>query len=89
MRSRWSTPDRGPADKIGVAVQPCTLLWLAFVSDDLVSALAAAVARLSEQVLIPVGELQSCSDREQTRTVSRSALTVSTGGSERNSVHRH
>jgi hypothetical protein len=42
-----------------VAVQLCTLPWLGFVPDDLPSVPAAAVARLSEQLVIPVGELRS------------------------------
>lgn len=37
---------RGPANRLGLAVQLCTLPWLGFVPDDVVSAPAAAVASL-------------------------------------------
>jgi len=53
---------------IGVAVQLCTLPWLGFVPDDVPSAPAAAVARLSERLGIPVGELRGYGARGQTRT---------------------
>ena len=53
---------------LGAAVQLCTLPWLGFVPDDVTTAPAAAVARLSERLGIPVGELRSYDSREQTRT---------------------
>jgi hypothetical protein len=59
---------RRPANKIGIALQLCTLPWLGFVPDELTAAPAAAVARLSEKLLVPVGELRSYGAREQTRT---------------------
>jgi TnpA family transposase len=60
---------RGPADRFGLAVQLCTLPWLGFVPDDVAAAPAAAVARLSQQLQIPVGELRHYAQkREQTRT---------------------
>src|SRR5258708_2761510 len=37
---------RGPGDRLGLAVQLCTLPWLGFVPDDVASAPLAAVARL-------------------------------------------
>lgn len=35
---------RGPVDRLGLAVQLCTLLWLGFVHDDVALAPAAVVA---------------------------------------------
>ena len=45
---------RGPSDRLGMAVQLCTLPWLGFVPDDVTSAPAVAVARLSERLQVPV-----------------------------------
>ncbi|WP_194909560.1 Tn3 family transposase [Catenulispora rubra] len=60
---------RGAPDRLGLAVQLCTLPWLGFVPDDVTEAPPAAVARLSEQLRIPVGELRHyAAKREQTRT---------------------
>ncbi|WP_369394789.1 DUF4158 domain-containing protein [Streptomyces sp. CG1] len=59
---------RSPKDRLGLAVQLCTLPWLGFVPDDVASAPPAAVARLSEHLQIPVGELRFYGEREQTRT---------------------
>ena len=53
---------------LGAAVQLCTLPWLGFVPDDVAAAPAAAVARLSERLGIPVGELRGYGARGQTRT---------------------
>ena len=53
---------------LGAAVQLCMLPWLGFVPDDVTAAPAAAVARLSEKLGIPVGELRGYGSREQTRT---------------------
>ena len=53
---------------LGAAVQLCTLPWLGFVPEDVAAAPAAAVARLSERLGIPVGELRGYGAREQTRT---------------------
>ncbi|MGP3921925.1 DUF4158 domain-containing protein [Streptomyces sp. 8N616] len=50
---------RSPKDRLGLAVQLCTLPWLGFVPDDVASAPPAAVARLSEHLQIPVGECSS------------------------------
>ncbi|MDH6628938.1 hypothetical protein M2271_006773 [Streptomyces sp. LBL] len=41
---------RSPKDRIGLAVQLCTLPWLGFVPDDVASAPPAAVARLSDRL---------------------------------------
>lgn len=53
---------------LAVAVQLCTVPWLGFVPDDVPSAPAAAVGRLSQRLGVPMGELRGCGDREQTRT---------------------
>jgi len=59
---------RSPKDRLGLAVQLCTLPWLGFVPDNVASAPSAAVARLSERLRIPVGELRFYGERKQTRT---------------------
>ena len=59
---------RGRGKVLGAAVQLCTLPWLGFVPDDVTTAPAAAVARLSDRLGIPVGELRGYGGREQTRT---------------------
>jgi hypothetical protein len=59
---------RDRKNMLGAAVQLCTLPWLGFVPDDVAAAPAAAVARLSERLGIPVGELRGYGAREQTRT---------------------
>jgi hypothetical protein len=62
------TRGRGPADRLGMAVQLCTLPWLGFVPDDVASAPPAAVARLSTRLGIPMGDLRGYGARDQTRT---------------------
>jgi len=59
---------RGRGNVLGAAVQLCTLPWLGFVPDEVAAVPAAAVARLSERLGIPVGELRGYGTREQTRT---------------------
>jgi len=59
---------RGPSDRLGLAVQLCTLPWLGFVPDAVTSAPAAAVARLAERLQVPLGELRAYGERDQTRT---------------------
>jgi Domain of unknown function (DUF4158)/Tn3 transposase DDE domain len=59
---------RGRENVLGAAVQLCTLPWLGFVPDDVPSAPAAAVARLSDRLGIPLGELRGYGARGQTRT---------------------
>jgi hypothetical protein len=46
---------RGPADRLGIAVQLCTLPWLGFVPGDVAAAPQAAVARLAEQLGLDPG----------------------------------
>ncbi len=41
---------RGPADRLGLAVQLCTLPWLGFVPDEVSSAPPVAVARLADRL---------------------------------------
>jgi hypothetical protein len=53
---------------LGVAVQLCTLPWLGLVPEDVPPAPAAAMARLSDRLGIPVGELRGYGAREQTRS---------------------
>ena len=59
---------RDKRNVLGVAVQLCALPWLGFVPEDVPAAPAAAVARLSERLGIPVGELSGYGAREQTRS---------------------
>ena len=59
---------RGPSDRLGLAVQLCTLPWLGFVPDAVSSAPAVAVARLTERLQVPVSELRAYGERDQTRT---------------------
>jgi hypothetical protein len=49
---------RGQGNVLGAAVQLCTLPWLGFVPDEVASAPAAAVARLSTRLGVPAGELR-------------------------------
>ena len=44
---------RGPSDRLGLAVQLCTLPWLGFVPDDVISAPAVAVARSLPHAPLP------------------------------------
>ncbi|WP_349877130.1 Tn3 family transposase [Micromonospora sp. HUAS YX12] len=53
---------------LGAAVQLCTLPWLGFVPDDVASAPAAVVGRLSQRLGVPMGELRGYGERKQTRT---------------------
>nr|WP_246074572.1 DUF4158 domain-containing protein [Nonomuraea terrae] len=59
---------RGPADRLGLAVALCTLPWLAFVPDKVLSAPPVAVARLSEQLGVDPAGLRSYGRRAKTRT---------------------
>jgi hypothetical protein len=60
---------RGPGDRLGLAVQLCTLPWLGFVPDEVTAAAPpAAVTRLAERLAIDPAELQGYGRREQTRT---------------------
>ena len=59
---------RGTGNRLGLAVQLCTLPWLGYVPDDVFAAPAAAAARLAEQLNISPSELRGYGVREQTRT---------------------
>jgi hypothetical protein len=59
---------RGPADRLGLALQLCTLPWLGFVPDEVGAAPQAAVARVAERLGIVAGELASYGQRVKTRT---------------------
>jgi len=54
---------RGPAARLGLAVQLCTLPWLGFVPDDLWSVPQAAVLRLANQLAVFPGVLGQCGRR--------------------------
>src|SRR5712691_2838360 len=49
---------RGPGDRLGLAVQLCTLPWLGFVPDKVTAVPSAAVTRLGERLGIDPAELQ-------------------------------
>jgi len=57
---------RGPADRLGIAVALCTLPWLGFVPDRVVTAPPVAVARLAEQLRVDGTEIRSYGRRAQT-----------------------
>ena len=63
-------PGRGRSakDRLGLAVQLCSLPWLGFVPDDVTTAPAVAVERLARRLGVDPGELGSYGQREQTRT---------------------
>jgi hypothetical protein len=59
---------RGPADRLGIAIALCTLPWLGFVPDRVVTAPPVAVARLADQLRVDGTEIGSYGRRAQTRT---------------------
>jgi hypothetical protein len=59
---------RGPAARLGLAVQLCTVPWLGFVPDDLWSVPQAAVLRLANQLAVFPGVLEQYGLRAQTRS---------------------
>lgn len=59
---------RGPADRLGLAVQLCTLPWLGFVPDEVRSAPPVAVARLAGRLGVDPQALDRYGERPQTRT---------------------
>src|SRR6266545_2175295 len=59
---------RGPADRLGLAVQLCTLPWLGFVPDEVRAAPPVAVGRLAERLRVDAGVLAGYGERAQTRT---------------------
>jgi hypothetical protein len=61
---------RSPRDRLGLAVQLCTLPWLGFVPDSVSAGPAVAVQRLADQLGVDAGVLAGYGEREQTRTES-------------------
>ena len=59
---------RGPVDRLGLAVQLCTLPWLGFVPDDIQAAPQVAVARLAERLGLDPAVLAAYGKRDQTRS---------------------
>lgn len=59
---------RGPADRLGLSVQVCTLPWLGFVPDEVRSAPPVAVARLAERLNLDPGVLEGYGRRSHTRS---------------------
>lgn len=60
---------RGPANRLGLALQLATLPWLGFVPDDLSSAPGPAVQRLAAQIGVDPDALSDYGGwKEQTRT---------------------
>ncbi|MGB6162552.1 MAG: Tn3 family transposase [Pseudonocardiaceae bacterium] len=59
---------RGPADRLGLAVQLSTLPWLGFVPEDVASAPPVAVARLAERLGLDPGVLRGYGKRARTRS---------------------
>lgn len=59
---------RGPAARLGLAVQLCTLPWLGFVPDDIWSVPQAAMLRLANQLAVSPRGLQQYGRRAQTRS---------------------
>jgi len=59
---------RSPRERLGLAVQLCTLAWLGFVPDDVTAAPPAAVGRLADQLHLGAGVVAGYGEREQTRT---------------------
>jgi hypothetical protein len=59
---------RGPADRLGLAVQLCTLPWLGFVPDEVRAAPPVAVGRLAQRLRVDAAVLAGYGERPQTRT---------------------
>ncbi|MGI5489623.1 DUF4158 domain-containing protein [Microtetraspora malaysiensis] len=59
---------RGPADRLGLSVQLCTLPWLGFVPDAVTAAPPVAVARLAERLDVDPALIEGYGRREQTRS---------------------
>ncbi|MEV4067699.1 DUF4158 domain-containing protein [Nonomuraea dietziae] len=59
---------RGPADRPGLAVASCTLPWLGFLPDKVLSAPPVAGARPAEQLGVDPAGLRSYGRRAKTRT---------------------
>ena len=66
---------RGPADRLGLAVQLATLPWLGFIPDEVTAAPPAAVSRLADrmgldpavQILAVIAEFEANLIRQRTR----------------------
>src|SRR3981081_371326 len=59
---------RGTGNRLGLAVQLCTLPWLGYVPDDVFAAPASAVARLAKQLNISHSGGRGYGVRAQPRT---------------------
>ena len=59
---------RGPADRLGLAVQLATLPWLGFVPDEVTAAPPGAVARLAEPLGLDPAVLEGYGQRAHTRS---------------------
>ena len=59
---------RGADNRLGIAVQLCSLPRLGFVPDDVAAAPTSAVTRLSKQLGLAARDLRGYGAREQTRT---------------------
>ncbi|MEV0106750.1 Tn3 family transposase [Nocardia sp. NPDC050799] len=59
---------RGPAERLGLAITLCTLPWLGFVPDRLMTAPPVAVARVAEQLRVDPVEIGAYGRRAKTRT---------------------
>jgi Domain of unknown function (DUF4158) len=59
---------RGPADRLGLAVQLCTLPWLGFVPDEVLSAPQVAVARLAAWLGLDPEAIEGYGHRTHTRS---------------------
>ncbi|ETT24074.1 transposase [Rhodococcus ruber Chol-4] len=59
---------RGPAERLGLAIALCTLPWLGFVPDRLVTAPPVAVARVAEQLRLDPVVIGAYGRRAKTRT---------------------
>ena len=83
---RFVVAHRSVANRLGLAVQLCTLPWLGFVPDDVESAPPVAVARLAEALGVETDGLVGYGERGQTRTdhlrevLAHTGWTVATSG---------
>jgi hypothetical protein len=59
---------RGPADRLGLAVQLATLPWLGFVPDEVTAAPPVAVARLADRMGLEPAVLEGYGQRAHTRS---------------------
>lgn len=59
---------RGDSNRLGAAVQLCTLRWLGFVPDDVAAAPPSIVERLADQIGVPATAIVDYGTRSQNRT---------------------